>query len=123
MKTKHVRTFTEVFCKLSVEGTHCWSNCDIPEVSYLAHPHRHCFGIKAYKTVTHDDRDIEFIKLKHEIVNYLRNKYFSEQLNLHVFNGMSCEMIGEELGTVFKLSKIEVNEDDENGCIVYFEEN
>ena len=123
MKTKQFRTFTEVFCSLQVEGMHNWPNCDIPEVSYLTYPHRHLFGIKAFKTVTHDDRDVEFIKLKHDIQIYLHDKYFSKQLNLHTFNNMSCEMIGEELGAVFKLSKIEVNEDGENGCIVYFEEN
>lgn len=122
MPKKPLNYVTEVYCTLTVEGVHCWANCPIEEVSYLRNIHRHMFGIKAYVTVNHDDRDVEFIWLKHQIQDYLVTKYFDTTLKLCNFGGMSCEMIGKELGDKFKLSRVEVNEDGENGAIVYFPE-
>jgi len=107
-----------VFCTLQVEGTHFWKDCPLDEVDYLAHNHRHVFHIKAYKKVTHDDRDVEFICLKHDILHYLRTEYFNEDSYVHVFGGRSCEMIANELIDRFNLSQCEVNEDNENGAIV-----
>lgn len=102
-----------------MEGIHNWPNCNIPEVQYLAYPHRHMFGFKAFKTVHHDDRDIEFIWLKHQIRDFLHATFFSEEHKCLFFGSMSCEMIASELLKEFKLARIEVNEDGENGCIVY----
>lgn len=115
---------TEVYCTLQIEGTHYWADCPFDEVSYLRNNHRHLFGIKAYKEVTHDDRDIEFIMLKHRIETYIKNKYMHRVGNdavsqlLCEFGGMSCEMIAKELIEEFELSRCEVNEDGENGAIV-----
>jgi hypothetical protein len=108
---------TEVFCTLQVEGTHCWPACPFEEVAYLRDPHRHVFHIKAYKTVTHSDRDTEFIMLKHALVAHF-NSYTNPNTKLCVFGSMSCEMIAEELIRAFELSKCEVSEDNENGAIV-----
>lgn len=124
MKTKSV-----VYCTLQVEGTHNWPNCPYDEVDYLRVPHRHMFHIKAYKPVTHSDRDVEFIMLKHRIESYLLTSYGKPIMGDHnweicdnkmicVFGAMSCEMIAEELIEKFGLSKCEVNEDNENGAIV-----
>jgi hypothetical protein len=107
---------TEVFCTLQIEGTHCWPECPHDEVAYLRDPHRHIFLIKAYKKVTHDDRDVEFIMLKHTIQEYMEVKYFTE--SLCNFGAKSCEMIAEELIEQFELSRCEVSEDGENGAIV-----
>ena len=115
---------TEVYCTLRVEGSHYWGDCPFPEVMYLRSPHRHLFHIKAYKEVTHADRDIEFIMLKHSVRGYLQKKYYTGigdpnfSQHLHVFGSMSCEMIAEELINEFGLSRCEVNEDGENGAIV-----
>lgn len=119
MSTK--ASLTEVFCSFQLDGIHFWENCDIPEVSYLKHPHRHMFGFKCYMTVSHSDRNIEFIKLKHAIIEYLTAKYFNIGFNSHMFGGQSCEMIATEIGEKFSLSRCEVNEDGENGSIVYFD--
>lgn len=110
----------EVFCKVVMEGIHNWDGCNIPEVMYLASPHRHLFHIKATADVDHEDRDIEFIKLKHDIQIYLVKKYHDADLCCLKFGSMSCEMIAHELGVHFKLSKVEVSEDNENGCVLYF---
>lgn len=104
---------TTIFSTVSFEATHYWQNCDIDEVKYLKNEHRHLFGIKVYKTVTHNDRDIEFIVLKHRVIEYLEQKYPE-----HKLGGTSCEMLAEELIKEFDLIKCEVNEDNENGAIV-----
>lgn len=116
---------TEVYCTLQIEGTHYWADCPFPEVDYLRINHRHVFHIKAYKEVSHDDRDVEFIMLKHRINSYIKDKYLGRCNATHAtgrllceFGGMSCEMIAEELINEFDLSRCEVNEDNENGAIV-----
>jgi len=119
--------FTEVYCTTQIEATHCWPDCPFDEVAYLRDPHRHVFHIKAYVRVTHDDRDVEFIMLKHQIRNYLIKKYGRASMpadggELHYyhceFGAMSCEMLATELIEEFGLSRCEVSEDDENGAIV-----
>ena len=109
---------TEVFCTLQVEGIHNWPECPFEEVSYLRDPHRHLFHIKAYKLVNHDDRDVEFIMLKHAIKIYLAEHYFRVDNAACVFGAMSCEMIARELIVKFSLTRCEVSEDGENGAIL-----
>jgi len=109
----------EIYCSFQIEGVHYWADCPFEEVDYLRHRHRHQFGIKAYKQVTHSDRDIEFIVLKHQMLAYLHKTYYNDVSKLHWFGGKSCEMLAEELITAFELTRCEVNEDGENGAIVY----
>lgn len=111
----------EVYCTLQIEGVHNWPECPYDEVSYLRNLHRHVFYIKAHKAVNHDDRDCEFIMLKHEIANFLHQQYFKDKYNLHVFGRMSCEEIARELIEEFELSRCEVSEDNENGAILTVE--
>lgn len=115
---KTVKIRTKIFCTLQVEGLHCWPECPYEEVKYLRDPHRHVFHIKATKKVTHDDRDVEFIMLKHKIEDYFYEKYFDSDLRLMNFGSMSCEMIAKELIAKFNLLRCEVSEDGENGAIV-----
>jgi len=112
---------SEVFCTLQVEGTHNWPTCPFDEVDYLRVPHRHIFHIKAYKQVNHDDRDVEFIMLKHDIREHLTLAYANIESKLLVFGAMSCEMIARELIDRFDLTRCEVNEDNENGAILTVE--
>lgn len=102
-------SFTVLF-----SGTHCWPECNIPEVAYLKDTHRHVFHIKGEIEVTHDNRDIEFIRLKREVTDYLNAKYPKGDLGSN-----SCEMIAADLLYVFSLCKCEVFEDGENGATVY----
>jgi hypothetical protein len=104
---------TEVWCTLQFEATHNWPGCPFDEVDYLRVPHRHIFHIKAYAAVTHSDRDVEFIMLKHSIQGYLEATYPD-----HKLGAMSCEMLGRELLEKFGLTRCEVSEDLENGAIV-----
>lgn len=108
----------DVYAYLQVEGVHWWADCPIEEVSYLKYPHRHTFHITAHVCVSHDDRDVEFIVLKHSIREYLEKKYWDDTWKLLKFGGMSCEMIAEELIDEFGLSMCVVSEDGENGATV-----
>lgn len=116
----HSVSISQVFCKFQIEGIHNWPNCNLPEVEYLTHPHRHMFHFRAVVDVSHNDRDVEFIQLKHTLSDYLKKSYYDDKLKCCNFKHRSCEMLGQELGLKFKLTSIEVSEDDENGCIIHF---
>lgn len=128
-----VTTMAEVFCTLQVEGIHCWPECPFDEVAYLRDPHRHLFHVKAHKFVTHSDRDVEFIMMKHRIEAFLLTEYgqevdstvwsISNHKRVCLFGAMSCEMIADQLCTQFDLHKCEVSEDGENGAIVHRKRN
>jgi len=115
---KTVSITTEVYCTLQAEGIHRFPGCPYTEVPYLKDTHRHVFHIKAWKKVSHDNRDVEFICLKHEIKSYLYDRYFDSEWRLFNFDTMSCEMIAKELISKFDLSRCDVSEDEENGAIV-----
>ena len=104
-----------IVINLKVEGIHQWKECDIEEVSFLKNPHRHLFNIKIKKAVSHEDRDIEIIKMKREVLSYLHGKYGE----VCAFGNMSCEAIALNLCNEFSLSYCEVLEDGENGAEVY----
>ena len=116
-KEKVVRVDSVVYCTLQFEATHNWPECPFDEVAYLRNEHRHLFHIKAFKRVYHDDRDTEFIMLKHTIEKYLNETYAE-----HKFGRKSCEMLARELAEKFDLCQIDVSEDNENGAILTFEE-
>lgn len=109
---------SEVFCTFQIDGTHNWPGCPFDEVAYLRDNHRHMFHVKAFKAVHHDDRDTEFIMLKHAMMRYLRHNYYKSGDCTHAFGARSCEMIARELIDEFGLTKCEVNEDGENGAIL-----
>jgi hypothetical protein len=108
-----INTNVEVYCTVLFEGIHCWPECPFEEVKYLRDPHRHVFHIKVFKRVNHDDRDVEFIMLKHRVEEYLHEKYPDGQLG-----ATSCEMLGRELLGMFNATSVQVSEDGENGAFV-----
>lgn len=109
---------TRIIVRFQVEGLHCWTNCDIDEVMYLKNLHRHQFFVIATKSVYHNDRDIEFIKLAHQMKKFLHKRYFSKEYQCLLFGSQSCEMLATELLKQFKLDTCEVNEDGEGGAVV-----
>lgn len=89
------------------------------DVSFLAVPHRHIFHFKVWISVTHNDRDIEFIQFK----RWLENLYNNKTLQL---NNKSCEMMSDDLYAQI-LQKypnrevwIEISEDGENGSFIKY---
>lgn len=111
-----MKKFIEV--KLDIEAVHKWENCDIEEVEYLKYLHRHTFQFLCRAEVTHNDRDIEFIKFKHEIKEYIGRKYFDSKYKCCNFTGQSCEMLAEELVKQFNLCRCSVSEDGEFSGII-----
>ena len=110
-----------VVVTFSMEGFHNWpAAADIfPPVSFLSDRHRHMFGFRCYATVTHTDRDKEFILLNREIKRTLQLYFEKGFANVLEFGSMSCEATGEWLLDQFsELYKVEVWEDWENGAII-----
>jgi len=95
------------------EGIHYWKNAKGAE-DFLKYPHRHIFYVTVYIEQFHNDRDVEFIAFKRWI-----NKITSKKIDYK-----SCEMIAEDLAKKIKKKygnrklKIEVSEDNENGCVL-----
>ena len=89
------------------------------DVSFLGYPHRHIFHFKVWISVTHDDRDIEFIQFK----RWLQNLYADATLSLDF---KSCEMMSGDLYDAISNKYpgreiwIEVSEDGENGSFIKY---
>ena len=92
---------------------------DWDDVSFLGYPHRHIFHFKVGITVTHNDRDIEFIQFK----RWMEKLYSEGTLNLDY---KSCEMMADDLYE--KISEkfpgrevhIDISEDGENGAHIEY---
>ena len=89
------------------------------DVSFLATPHRHIFHFRVWISVTHNDRDIEFIQFK----RWLENLYKDSILQLDY---KSCEMMSDNLYDMISQKYpnrevwIEVSEDGENGSFIKY---
>lgn len=89
------------------------------DVSFLGTPHRHIFHFRIAIQVTHNDRDIEFIQFK----RWCQNLYGAGTIEL---DNKSCEMISDDLYQEIanrypdRDIQIEVSEDGENGCSIYY---
>ena len=103
----------QVVVSLRVEGFHRWPEAPL-SVDFLCTRHRHIFHIKAWKTVTHGDRDVEIITLKREIEGRLSLGHGTPC----EFGPMSCEHIATWLIEMCDLDRVEVLEDGENGGVV-----
>ena len=89
------------------------------DVSFLGYPHRHIFHFKVWISVTHDDRDIEFIQFK----RWLEKLYAEGTVQLDY---KSCEMMSGDLYDTISNKYpgreiwIEVSEDGENGSFIKY---
>jgi hypothetical protein len=120
----------EKFIKVSYqhEGIHRFpeaaTNPELADVQFLAHPHRHIFWFYVTTSVSHDNREIEFIQQK----RWLESMFKENVINIDY---KSCEMLAEMVLNKlidkygdFRYYKVEVYEDNENGGIVeYYPEN
>ena len=91
------------------------------DVSFLATPHRHIFHFRVWLSVTHNDRDVEFIQFK----RWLEKLYSSDQGVLSL-DYTSCEMMSDDLYAQISARYpdreiwIEVSEDGENGSFIKY---
>lgn len=84
------------------------------EVGFLRDFHRHVFHVRVEVTITHNEREVEFILLKRRVDDIL--SVFEEQQFLH-----SCETLAEHLIDVlqeewYRVKSVTVSEDGENGA-------
>ena len=98
---------------------------DWDDVSFLGVPHRHIFHFRVRIEVFHNDRDIEFIQFKRWLER-LYSESTSAEDEVLVLNHRSCEMISDELydkiSTKYpgRFVEIDVAEDGENGCSIFY---
>lgn len=110
---------TKIFIKTSFEACHRWKDAP-PAVSFLRNYHRHVFHVKVEFEVTHDDRQLEFFMVRRSVDVYLKKQFAGKSFDY------SCEHIARELVSYLYLAvhtssvlSVEVNEDNENGAVVY----
>jgi len=123
-----VRPAKFIFVTFQKEGIHCYpaaatdpnlATGDEYDVSFLATPHRHIFHFRVWLSVTHNDRDVEFIQFK----RWLENLYKDSILKLDY---KSCEMMSDDLYDMISQKYpnrevwIEVSEDGENGSFIKY---
>jgi hypothetical protein len=109
-----------VFVTFQKEGIHKFPGASgLPGVEFLQYDHRHMFHFRVEIQVFHDDREIEFILFKRELLKL----YDEATLEL---NYKSCEMMSDDLAKYItghypgRFLKIEVSEDGENGAVMYY---
>ena len=107
------------------------------DVSFLGHPHRHIFHFRVRIEVRHNDRDIEFIQFKRWLERLYSGANTGQDTGGSAEQGTtdsevllldykSCEMIADELYEKIsakypgRFVEIEVAEDGENGCTIYY---
>lgn len=114
-----------VFCTTSFEGIHNFPAAP-PEVAYLASPHRHIFNVRAEVEVFDDDREVEFIMMKHEIEQRIRMMLDEGVWNM---GSMSCEKVAKLISRALceryctkevRFISVSVDEDSENGATYSF---
>ena len=123
-----VRPAKFIFVTFQKEGIHKYpaaltdpalATGDEYDVSFLGYPHRHIFHFKVWISVTHDNRDIEFIQFK----RWLENLHKEGTLQLDY---KSCEMMSQDLYDSISNKYpdrevwIEVSEDGENGSLIKY---
>jgi hypothetical protein len=124
------RPLKMIWVTFQKEGIHCYpaaatdpnlATGDQYDVSFLANPHRHIFHFRVWLSVTHNDRDVEFIQFK----RWLEQLYSSAQGVLSL-DHKSCEMMSDELYDTISNKYpgrevwIEVSEDGENGSFIKY---
>lgn len=117
---------TTVFCKTHFEGVHCYPEAP-GEVIYLRNSHRHIFNVKVVVEVFDDDREIEFIMLKHVVNEWLRSHCNSR--GVWNMGTLSCEQVAIRLIEILRARYdtpertrqyiVTIDEDGENGATVY----
>jgi hypothetical protein len=101
-----------IFVTLTFEGFHRWASAP-DSVKFLRDFHRHIFHVKAVKSVSHCERDTEFILFKRELQEHINLIYAGQRFE------HSCETIAIGIMNEFHCETVEVSEDGENGAIVH----
>ena len=110
-------TITAIDVHNSFEFVHCWP--DAPnEMYYLRSPHRHVFHVYTHIEVLHNDRELEFIQVKHAIDYFLHNTHFAQESSCEDIAHRIAEYLMQQYGD--RTISVSVFEDDENGATVFY---
>lgn len=111
---------TMVWTTFRMPGLHRWPAAS----TFLLHPHRHLFHVKAQVEATHDDREIEFLDFQRRAQQLFSN-YVDPELEETV--PYSCEQLANALLTDLRTAYgedrhyiVTVSEDGENGSTVVY---
>lgn len=111
-----------IWVKFQKEGIHRYpealTESRLKDVDFLGYPHRHIFHFFVEVSVSHNNREIEFILFKRELESLFSDKVIDIDFK-------SCEMLAEEIVSwildkyqSLKYVKVSVSEDNENGASV-----
>ena len=114
-----------IVVKTQYEGIHCWPEAP-DEVKFLRSLHRHIFNVEVEVEVHNDDRDIEFIMLKHQINHWLSLQFDDDgvwqmgRLSCEQVAEMVIDLVQEKLNDKERVISCYVDEDGENGAKVVY---
>lgn len=103
-----------------IEALHHWPDAP-PHRAYLAHPHRHVFGLAVTVQPTHSDRDIEFHDLADDLYHAAEqlSAPYHPATRLRDFGPASCEDLASDIadlltGKGYDVLRVTVTEDTEH---------
>lgn len=107
---------THIIVRGQFEFIHRYTNAP-QEVAYLRSMHRHIANYEVELEVFHDDRELEFIMVKHEIDSFI------ESYKRQWPETISCEQVAMEIAKMLQANHgfdryltVAVFEDNENGA-------
>lgn len=113
---------TNIYVKTRFVALHRWK--DAPEdIAFLRDYHRHEFHVKVTLLVTHAERQVEFYQFKRELDGYIQRNFAPMRTEFIRFD-YSCETLAQMIlcwcvVNNFPALSVDVNEDGDNGAIVY----
>jgi len=111
-----------IIVRTHFEGIHNWPDCPHEDVAFLRNKHRHIFHVEVKIEVSHNNRDLEFIRVKRAINSFIQTSLGKNLSNDCIELGsMSCEDIAELIIHKFMnwpIRSVSIFEDNENGALI-----
>ncbi len=113
-----------VWCSVEFPAIHCWPDA-LGDVEYLKFPHRHIFKVVLTVGVASLNRQVEFITLKKELLEFclhaFPDKMYKDQPSASQCScEMMCSVIAEWAARQqYYPTTVSVSEDGENGATWY----
>ena len=104
---------TVILVRNRIERQHCWPKAPA-EVMYLRYMHRHVFYIDSEIEVFHDDRELEFILVQHDIDVLLHNRPWNDSTSCEQLAKIVAQFILKTYGD--RDVSVSVREDNEHGA-------
>ena len=111
-----MKTFIKI--KTQFEFIHCWKEAP-KEVEFLRAPHRHDFLVTCQIEVLHNNRELEFFIVLHNLENYINSVLVKSDVttSCEQFAVMIFEFLSKTYGNNRKII-VEVSEDGKSSAVV-----